>query len=150
MAMIKRQKVLYHHKMIITKIKQTWQELADLFIQHCSGKSTEISEDALTLCRLEACWSWLICQEVCTGQADLLKYLRTAGQTRIEACWFWLTLSRRLHWSGWLVLITPIILYCLSHLILSITRVRWSTAFLQLLNLFCSLDFGCLEVFPRF
>jgi hypothetical protein len=41
----------------------------------------------------------------------------------------------------------PIILHSFSHLILNITRIRWSTAFLQLLNFVCLLKFGYFMAF---
>jgi hypothetical protein len=41
----------------------------------------------------------------------------------------------------------PIILHSFSLLILNITRIRWSTAFLQLLNFVCLLEFGFFTAF---
>jgi hypothetical protein len=41
-----------------------------------------------------------------------------------------------------------VILHGLPDLILNITRIRWATALLQLLNFFCPLDFGYFTVIP--
>jgi hypothetical protein len=41
----------------------------------------------------------------------------------------------------------PIVVYSFSHLILNITWIRWSAAFLQLLNFGCLLEFGCFTAF---
>jgi hypothetical protein len=41
----------------------------------------------------------------------------------------------------------PIILHSFSHLILNLTRIGWSTAFLQLLNFVCLSKFGCFTAF---
>jgi hypothetical protein len=54
-----------------------------------------------------------------------------------------------LFWSrtGFVSLNYPIILHSLSHLILNITWIRWFTAFLQLLNFVCLLEFGYFTAF---
>jgi uncharacterized membrane protein YfcA len=45
------------------------------------------------------------------------------------------------------LLVLILILHIFSHLILNITRIRWSTAFLQLLNFVCLLEFGYFTAF---